>query len=100
MKVRVYVQLCKTREFGKSGEVGRHLKKPNADELADAIMSADRNNQVVFVYDSSRTLNDLAEMVTQGLGLIVGWSNYCQSMPAFVVDEHCLDITELVAVNK
>ena len=97
--MRVYVELVKTRQFQKKSDVGIHLLKPSADQLADAVLVADdKGFQTVFVYDSSRTLIDLADMVKTGLGLMVGWSNFCQTSDAFVIDERCLNILDEVIV--
>lgn len=48
--MKVYVQACKTRQFGRGSEAGIHLLKPSTDRLADAVLEADSKGfQTVYV---------------------------------------------------
>lgn len=83
----VYFEQKKTGEFGKNHLKGIHLKKPNGSELADALAVAERDGfTVIYVYDSAKTIVQTAEALSQTTGLLIGWSSFCLSLPAFRLD--------------
>lgn len=83
----VYFQKMPTRQYGKNSKQGIHLKKPSAHALADALEVASRDGfTMIYVYDTSKTIVQIAEALQAETGMLIGWSCFCQTVEAFKLE--------------
>ncbi len=85
--MKIWISAMKTSEFGKVSVQGIHLKEPTAAELVNALDQAVKDGfKNIYVYDSQKDAVALSAMLATESDIYVGWSDFCQTVDAFVVD--------------